>query len=66
MIVQTSAGQFYLVSEVTSVEGLDHCWEGIPVKKSKGSWVLTAAAARKAQGFAGELVRKAGCRVVEA
>jgi len=66
MIVQTSAGKFYKVSEITELKGLDHCWEGIPVKKSKGQWVLTAAATRKAQGFAGELVRKAGCTVVEA
>lgn len=66
MIIETSTNRFYRVSEITDIEGLTHCWEGVPVKKSRGQWVLTAAAARKAEGFAGELVRKAGCRIVDA
>ena len=63
MIIETSANQFYRVTDAGP--GLDHCWMGVPVKLAKGEWVLTAKAAKKPQGKSGELVRKAGCRVVQ-
>lgn len=65
MIVETSDNRFYRVTE-TGDPNLAHVWYGIPVRKVKGEWVLTAAATRKPQGKAAILVRKAATRVVEA
>ena len=57
MIIETSANQFYRVEETGTPE-LSHVWCGVPVKKSRGVWVVKANARE-------QLVRKAGCRVVE-
>ena len=66
MIVETSDSRFYRVHD-TAEEALAHVWYGLPVKKVKGEFVHTAAATKmlaKCRPF--ELVRKIGCRVVEA
>jgi hypothetical protein len=68
MIVETSANKFYRVCE-TGNPDLAHCWFGASVKKVRGQWELkterkTAGGRRVNRAFP-ELVRKAGCRVVE-
>lgn len=65
MIVETTANQFYRVTEFVGLPGLDHCWSGIQVKNVKGEWIVIAktlpsGTVRK------DTVRKVGCRVVEA
>lgn len=65
MIIETSANQFYRVSEFAGLPGLDHCWSGIRIAKRNGEWVVTAktlpsGSVRK------DTVRKAGCRIIEA
>jgi len=62
MIIETSCNHFYRVTE-TGCEALDHVWYGVPVKRAKGDWVITAKARRTGKM---ELVRKAATRVVEA
>jgi hypothetical protein len=57
MIIETSANKFYLVTE-TGCENLSHCWDGVAVKKLRGVWIGKKNAYK-------ELIRKAGCRVVE-
>lgn len=61
-IIETSANQFYSVTE-TNRTGLDHCWYGYSVKKVRGEFVLTAAAKRAFALNRPELVRKAACRI---
>jgi hypothetical protein len=58
MIVETSANYFYRVWETNHPE-LQHLWYGQAVKRRNGHWT------NKATKHV-ELVRKAGCRVVEA
>lgn len=65
MIIETSANQFYRVTEFQNLAGLDHCWNGIRVKNVGGEWVVIAktlpsGSVRK------DTVRKVGCRIVEA
>lgn len=55
-IVQTSAGQFFRVAEVSDAD-LSHCWNGTEVKRTKAGWVEKANARSV-------LVRKAGSEVV--
>lgn len=62
MIIETSCNQFYRVTE-TGCDALNHVWYGVPVKKQKGEWVVTAKG-RKTSKM--ELVRKEATRVVEA
>lgn len=62
MIIETSCNRLYSVVE-TGCEALDHVWYGMPVKKQKGAYVLTAAARRTGKM---QLVRKEASRVVEA
>lgn len=57
MIIETTANQFYRVTE-TGEPNLAHVWNGVQVKRSKGAWVDKAKARI-------ELVRKAGCKIVE-
>jgi len=57
MIIETSANQFFRVTETNSPE-LSHCWLGVAVKKSRGVWVNKANAREI-------LVRKEATRVVE-
>ena len=70
MIIETSCNRFYRVWDITvwgrQDESMAHVWYGVPVRKSKGEWILTAAACKKPQGKSVELVRKAATRVVEA
>jgi hypothetical protein len=56
MIIETSAGQRFRVSDA---DGIDHAWIGVEVKKAKGEWVAKANARPM-------LVRKAASRVLEA
>lgn len=76
MIIRTSAGQLFRVVETGNI-GLSHCWYGISVKYVAGHWsdelntnvgptyVMTAAGKRAYKRFShGELIRKAGCRLV--
>lgn len=66
MIIETSANQFYSVRESVDAS-LSHVWIGFPVKRVKGGdFVFTAKALRLAERGAFDLVRKAGCRIVEA
>lgn len=65
MIIQTSANQFYSVTE-TDKPGLDHCWYGYSVKQVRGAFELTAAGLRAYAAARPELVRKAASSVVEA
>lgn len=58
MIVETSSNQLYLVIE-TNDPNLAHVWHGVRMKRSKGGAFVQAKDARR------ELVRKAGCRVVQ-
>ena len=58
MIIQTSAGQTFRVTE-TGDANLAHVWYGVAVKKVRGDWV------DKANNFP-HLVRKEASRVVEA
>jgi hypothetical protein len=62
MIIETSCNHFYSVTE-TGNGHLAHVWYGVPVKKQKGEWVVTAKG-RKTGKI--ELVRKEASRVVEA
>jgi hypothetical protein len=63
MIIETSANQFYRVTE-TGFAGLDHCWYGYSVKRVRGEFVLTALGKRAFSLNRPELVRKAATRVV--
>jgi hypothetical protein len=63
MIIETSDNRFYRVVE-TSQPGLEHCWFGIPVKRVRGEFVMTAAATRAYRNGRPELVRKAATKVV--
>jgi hypothetical protein len=56
MIIETSANQLYFVVEPAD-EHLAHCWNGLPVKRAKGGFVVKKNAKPA-------LVRKAGCRTV--
>jgi hypothetical protein len=56
-IIETSANRFYAVTEYDDA-ALSHVWSGIAVKKVRGSWQAKANARV-------EMVRKAGCRVVD-
>lgn len=66
MIVETSANKFYRVVEISQA-GLEHCWFGIPVKwqVAPQEYVMTRAGMKLYANGRPELVRKAGCRVVE-
>jgi hypothetical protein len=55
-IIETSDNRFF---RVTDAAGLDHVWNGIEVKRSKGAWVPKAKARE-------QIVRKAASRIVEA
>lgn len=57
MIVETSANQFYSVSDANDAN-LAHVWYGQRVKRSGGAFVPVAK-------LRTELVRKAGCRIVQ-
>ena len=65
MIIETSANQFYRVTEFQNLAGLDHCWSGIRVTKRKGEWVVIAKTLPSGS-IRKDTVRKVGCRVVEA
>jgi hypothetical protein len=65
MIIETSANQFYRVTEFTHLPGLDHCWSGIRIKKVKGEWVVIAQTLPSGS-IRKDTVRKVGCRIVEA
>jgi hypothetical protein len=58
MIVETTWNALYRVEE-TNDPNLAHCWIGVAVKHSKGSFVPKAKARR-------ELVRKEGCKIIGA
>jgi hypothetical protein len=58
MIIETSANQFYRVTEHDD-PALSHVWLGVAVKKARGVWVNKANARES-------LVRKEASRVVEA
>lgn len=62
MIVETTANRFYRVNE-TGDANLAHLWYGTRVRKARGH----AATERWVQDNTGrpELVRKAGCRIVD-
>jgi hypothetical protein len=67
MIIETSDNRFYTVWP-TMVPGMDHVWNGYPVKPDRkaNKWVLTAAGRRAHDANRPQLVRKAAARVVEA
>jgi hypothetical protein len=65
MIIETSANQFYRVTE-TDKPGLDHCWYGYSVKRVRGEFVLTSHGKRASALNRPELVRKAASRIVQA
>jgi hypothetical protein len=54
-IVETSANQFFAVSDV---DGIEHAWSGYPVKLVRGQWLIKSSMSR--------LVRKAGSRIIKA
>jgi hypothetical protein len=56
MIIETSANQLFFVVEPAD-EHLSHCWNGLPVKRAKGGFVVKKNAKPS-------LVRKEGCRCV--
>lgn len=64
MIIETTANQLYTVADTDKV-GLEHCWYGISVKRVRGEYVPTAAGRRAQYRNSPELVRKAGCRIIE-
>lgn len=64
MIIQTTAGKFYQVSETGSAD-LAHCWNGYAVKKIRGRFELTTAGLKAYAAACPELVRIAGCKIVE-
>ncbi len=58
MIVETTDNRFFRVREDND-PALSHLWIGVPVKRSKGTWVPRANAKQT-------LVRKEGSRIVGA
>ena len=58
MIIETSANQFYRVTECASLD-MAHLWHGIEVKRVRGQWIEKARAKWT-------YVRKAATRIVEA
>lgn len=58
MIIETSANQFYRVTETGCAE-LSHVWNGVQVKKVRGEWIAKKSARP-------ELVRKAATKIIEA
>lgn len=58
MIIETSANQFFRVTETGDVN-LSHVWNGVEVKKVKGTFV-------DKKNSRSVLVRKEATRVVEA
>lgn len=65
MIIETSDNRFYDVWEIGAA-GLEHCWYGYSVKKTRDGFKPTAAAIRARAAARPELVRKAASRVVHA
>ena len=64
MIIETSCNRFYDVWEIGAA-GLEHCWYGYRLKKTRDGFNLTAAAAKARAAARPELVRKAATRIVE-
>jgi hypothetical protein len=65
MIIETATGRLYTVVP-TDKEGLEHCWYGFPVRKVRGEYVVTPRGEGMQYRNSPELVRRAGCRTVEA
>jgi len=63
MIIETTSNRFYDVNETGSAD-LAHCWYGIEVRLDRKTKVWKKKA--RISHPRPELVRKAGCRVVEA
>ena len=57
MIIETAAGQTFLVRE-TNDANLAHVWHGVAVKRAKGGWAPKAKAREM-------LVRKEGTRQID-
>ena len=56
MIIEDSANRFWLVRE-TGVEGLDHVWTGVEVRRTKTGF-------EPKKGARETLVRKAATRII--
>ena len=62
MIIETSANQFYRVTECASPD-MAHLWHGIELKRVKGEWIEKATRAGR-KNFT--YVRKVATKIVEA